>query len=94
MKDEASGQTVDTGAATHAFDAFLRDDALLKVRDLSVRYRRGGKIFVAVDGVSFDVALGNARPRRRVGQRQDDHRPCPSEASAEGGYACRRPRRI
>ncbi|MGO6971820.1 ABC transporter ATP-binding protein [Rhizobium leguminosarum] len=58
MNDEASGQAVDTGAATHAFAAFLRDDALLKVRDLSVRYRRGGKIFVAVDGVSFDVAPG------------------------------------
>ncbi|MGO7508201.1 peptide ABC transporter ATP-binding protein, partial [Rhizobium johnstonii] len=58
MHDEASGQAVDTGAATPAFAAFLRDDALLKVRDLSVRYRRGCKIFVAVDGVSFDVAPG------------------------------------
>jgi len=57
MSDKVSRKTA-RSAETPALDVFLHDDALLKVRDLSVRYRRGGKTFVAVDGVSFDVAPG------------------------------------
>ena len=37
---------------------YLRDDALLKVRDLRIAFRRGGRMFEAVAGVSFDVAPG------------------------------------
>jgi peptide/nickel transport system ATP-binding protein len=58
MIDNLSRLLPDTRTAKTAFEASLRDDALLKVRDLTVRYRRGGKTFVAVDGVSFDIASG------------------------------------
>src|SRR5205823_464770 len=37
---------------------YLRDKALLSVRDLSVTYRRGSRTMQAVDGVSFDVLPG------------------------------------
>ena len=36
--------------------SLLRDDALMKVRNLTVTFRRGGKILHAVEDVSFDVA--------------------------------------
>ncbi|TPW31613.1 ABC transporter ATP-binding protein [Martelella alba] len=36
----------------------LRDDALLKVENLSVRFTRAGKTMLAVDNVSIDVAAG------------------------------------
>ena len=36
----------------------LRDDALLKVSNLTVRFTRSGKTMVAVDDVSIDVAAG------------------------------------
>ncbi|CAN5343059.1 ATP-binding cassette domain-containing protein [soil metagenome] len=41
-----------------AYAAHLRDDALLKVRELTVSFRRGSRAFQAVAGVSFDVARG------------------------------------
>jgi peptide/nickel transport system ATP-binding protein len=37
---------------------YLRDDALLTVRDLSVTFRRGRRTIQAVAGVSFDVRRG------------------------------------
>ena len=37
---------------------YLRADALLTVRDLRVAFRRGGRTFEAVAGVSFDVTKG------------------------------------
>lgn len=37
-------------------EPMLRENALLKVRGLSVHYRRGGARFIAVDDVSFDLA--------------------------------------
>ncbi len=37
---------------------YLRSDALLRVRDLKVAFRRGGRILEAVAGISFDVARG------------------------------------
>lgn len=36
--------------------SYVRDDALLQVRDLTVTFRRGGRTFDAVAGVSLDVA--------------------------------------
>jgi peptide/nickel transport system ATP-binding protein len=39
-------------------EGFLRDDALLRVRDLRVAFRRGSKSIEAVAGISFDVARG------------------------------------
>ncbi len=44
-----------TGTATRGF---LREDALLRVRDLRVAYGRGKGTFDAVAGISFDVARG------------------------------------
>lgn len=38
--------------------AYLRDDALLTVRNLTVTYRRGARTFDAVGDVSLDVAKG------------------------------------
>ncbi len=38
--------------------ATLRDDALLKVSNLTVRFTRSGKTMLAVDDVSIDVAAG------------------------------------
>ncbi len=37
---------------------YLRDDAMLRVRDLVVEFQRGGRTMQAVAGVSFDVAEG------------------------------------
>ena len=45
-------------ATQRAGEGYLRDDALLRVRDLHVAFRRGGRTFEAVAGVSLDVARG------------------------------------
>lgn len=37
---------------------YLRDDAMLRVRDLVVEFQRGGHMMQAVAGVSFDVEAG------------------------------------
>jgi peptide/nickel transport system ATP-binding protein len=39
-------------------EGYLRDDALLQVRDLRITFRRGHRTMEAVAGVSFDVAKG------------------------------------
>ena len=60
--------------------AHLRDgdDVLLRVEDLVVEFPVGrtGLMVNAVSGISFDVLpRRDARPRRRVGLRQEHHRP-------------------
>ena len=60
--------------------AHLRDtdDVLLRVEDLVVEFPVGrtGLVVNAVSGISLDVRAGrDARPRRRVGLRQEHHRP-------------------
>jgi peptide/nickel transport system ATP-binding protein len=50
------GTTPDAGQA--ASQGYLRDDTLLKVRDLRVTFRRGHRTMEAVAGISFDVARG------------------------------------
>jgi peptide/nickel transport system ATP-binding protein len=52
----ASGPPAAAAPATDV--GYLREDALLKVHDLRVAFRRGGRTFEAVAGVSFDVARG------------------------------------
>jgi len=39
-------------------DGYLRDEALLKVRNLEVRFRRSGRTIEAVAGISIDVVSG------------------------------------
>jgi peptide/nickel transport system ATP-binding protein len=50
-------QPVASGAAAPA-PGYLREDVLLRVRDLSVIFRRGSRTVQAVAGVSFDVCPG------------------------------------
>ena len=60
------------------------EDLLLDPRQLRrPAGRPRGRAVQAVDDVSFDIAQGRgARPRRRVGQRQDDARPHAARARA------------
>ena len=58
MSDDRTTAALEPQPGQEGSASFLREDALLKVRNLTVRYRRGGKTFIAVDTVSFDVAPG------------------------------------
>ncbi len=66
-----------------SYDEHRRAQPLLRVRNLKKYFPiRGGRFLAwtarvhAVDDVSFDIIAGrDARPRRRVGLRQIDHRP-------------------
>ncbi len=46
------------GTGREPGEGYLRDDALLRVRDLRVAFRRGRRTLEAVAGVSLDVARG------------------------------------
>jgi len=56
MDPQPAGETPVAGQAPS--EGYLREDALLKVRDLRVTFRRGHRTMEAVAGVSFDVARG------------------------------------
>jgi peptide/nickel transport system ATP-binding protein len=56
MSAGASHNRPSVGMPAAGSPALLRDDALMKVRNLAVAFRRGGKILHAVEDVSFDVA--------------------------------------
>lgn len=58
MEGESSGSELHGTGAPLMRDG--GDDALLKVRDLSVAFRRGDRVVQAVAGVSFDVMSGEA----------------------------------
>ena len=56
MSAGASHDHPSVGMHAAGSPSLLRDDALMKVRNLTVAFRRGGKILHAVEDVSFDVA--------------------------------------
>jgi peptide/nickel transport system ATP-binding protein len=56
MDPQPAGTAPVTGQAPT--EGYLRDDALLKVRDLHVTFRRGHRTMEAVAGASFDVLKG------------------------------------
>jgi peptide/nickel transport system ATP-binding protein len=56
MDPQPAGTPPVTGQAPT--EGYLRDNALLRVRDLRVTFRRGHRTMEAVAGVSFDVAKG------------------------------------
>jgi peptide/nickel transport system ATP-binding protein len=58
IPSRATSANATTAAAQVPERSYLRDDALLRVRDLRVEFRRGRRTFEAVAGVSFDVAKG------------------------------------
>jgi len=56
MDSQPAGSAPLTGQAPT--EGYLRDESLLKVRDLHVTFRRGHRTMEAVAGISFDVARG------------------------------------